>query len=274
MKIAGQAEKRVERILTLSALRRFELVDLQGRRARLDDLAIDLLHDDYPPVTRLVFRDAGKQLVTLPWNSVSEIDQQRRRIKVTALEVSQSADATLAREVLLCRDVLDALILDLQYRRATRANDLCLKEEGGRLLLWAADVGARAFLRRLSQGVIDAQPGDTLSDWKYIEFLRGEPEAARGGAGYYRRIERLPPGEIARLSETVPYLHAAELLALLALDPLADAGDGAYRVIESHLPALPVVAKDGRLLGEVMVSAAVSQIAPSNWGAQALRVFS
>jgi hypothetical protein len=41
-------------------------------------------------------------------------------------------------------DVLDALILDLQGRRATRANDLCLEEEDGELSLRAADVGARA----------------------------------------------------------------------------------------------------------------------------------
>jgi hypothetical protein len=46
MKTAGQTEKRVEQILTLSMLRRFESIDMQGQRVRLNDLAIDLLHDD------------------------------------------------------------------------------------------------------------------------------------------------------------------------------------------------------------------------------------
>jgi hypothetical protein len=41
MKTAGQTEKRVEQILTLSMLRRFESVDMQGQRVRLNDLAID-----------------------------------------------------------------------------------------------------------------------------------------------------------------------------------------------------------------------------------------
>jgi hypothetical protein len=45
---------------------------------------------------------------------------------------------------------LDALIIDLQNRRVTRANDLWLEEEGSRLLLRAADTSVCAILRRLS----------------------------------------------------------------------------------------------------------------------------
>jgi magnesium transporter len=64
------------------------------------------------------------------------------------------------------------------------------------------------------------RPSRSLSDWKYIEFLRGDPHAVRSGAGYHMRIKRLPPGEIAGLSRSLPYLHAAELLTLLP-DPIA-----------------------------------------------------
>jgi Mg/Co/Ni transporter MgtE len=63
---------------------------------------------------------------------------------------------------------------------------------------------------------------DTLFDWKYIEFLRGNPEAVQAGAGYHRRIVRLPPGEIAHLTTSMPYLHAAELLELLPQQLAAD----------------------------------------------------
>ena len=76
-------------------------------------------------------------------------------------------------------------------------------------------MGGRAILRRFSRGVFGAQLGDTLYDWKHVEYLRGDPDAARSGSGYQLRIKRLPPGEIARLSEAIPYLHAAELLTLL-----------------------------------------------------------
>jgi magnesium transporter len=412
----------------LSTLRQFELTIASGRRARLDDLAVNLLDGNYPPVTRLVFRDPNHQLLALPWDAVIEFDLQYRRVRVTDFEAAQPAEATPKEEVLLYRDVLDALVLDLQNRRATRANDLCLKGEGGRLLLQAADVSARAILRRLSRGLFGREPSGELYDWKYVEFLRGDPRAVRSGAGYHLRITRLPPGEIARLSEAMPYLHAAELLTLLpdplaadtlevmlperqlqifeeldddeavrllglmapdvaadllgrlhvetarrvleqlsskqreriidllrypertvggvmtndvitapeswtvaearerlrerikesdfahfiyivddeensrlrgaltlrdlfiadadrrldelmtpyllTLSPLEDAVIGAYRVIESHLAALPVIEQDGRLLGAVMVDIAVSQVAPPNWSVQMPRVFS
>jgi magnesium transporter len=412
----------------LSTLGGFELDPALGRGVRLDDLAIDLLDGDYPPVTRLVFRDTNHRLVALSWDAIVEFDLQHRRLRVTDFEAALPEEATIKRDVLLRRDILDALVLDLQNRRVTRANDLCLKIEGGRLLLQAADVSGRAILRRLSRGVLGRQPGGELYDWKYVEFLRGDPRAVRSGAGYHLRITRLPPGEIARLSEALPYLHAAELLTLLpdplatdtlelmsperqlqvfeelegdqavhllglmapdiaadllgrlhvetvsrlleqlparqrerivdllrypertvggvmtndvitapekwtvaearerlhermkepdslyfiyivedeessrllgaltlrdlliadadsrlgelmnpyllTLSPLENASLGAYRVIESHLAALPVIGQDGRLLGAVTIDIAVSQIPSSNWGTVLPRVFS
>jgi Mg/Co/Ni transporter MgtE len=70
---------------------------------------------------------------------------------------------------------------------------------------------------------------EALYDWKYVEFLRGNPQAARHEAGKHLRITRLPPGEIALLTNQIPYLHAAELLILLP-DPLA------ADTLESMLP--------------------------------------
>ena len=124
--------------------------------------------------------------------------------------------------VLLTRDVIDALVLDLHNRRATRANDLWLEEENGKLLLKAADISSLAILRRLSRGMFGSGPSPAAYDWKYIEFLRGDPHAVKDGAGYHMRIKRLPPGEIAGLSSSLPYLHAAELLTLLPDEIAAD----------------------------------------------------
>jgi Mg/Co/Ni transporter MgtE len=122
--------------------------------------------------------------------------------------------------VLLQAGILDALILDLQNRRATRANDLLLAEDGERLELRAADTGLGAMLRRLTRGRFTHISQKTLFDWKYVEFLRGEPTAVASESGKGLRINRLPAVEIARLADALPYLHAAELLTLLA-DPKA-----------------------------------------------------
>jgi magnesium transporter len=208
-------------MVMLSRFRNFALVDEQGRRARLVDLAIELLDNDYPPVTHLIFRNAQSKQVRVPWDTIKSLDWHRGRITVGDLDVAREApEDALTKEVLLRRDVIDALILDLQNRRATRANDLWLEEEKGQLLLKAADTSARAVLRRLSRGRFGSQPTRSPYDWKYVEFLRGDPHAVRNGAGYRMRIRRLPPGEIAGLSNALPYLHAAELLTLLP-DPIA-----------------------------------------------------
>jgi Mg/Co/Ni transporter MgtE len=90
------------------------------------------------------------------------------------------------------------------------------------LKLSAADTGARAILRRIARGWYRGVDRRALYDWKYIEFLRGDPRAVKAGAVYRRRIIHLPPGEIAQLSAAMPYLHAAELLELLPEQLAAD----------------------------------------------------
>jgi Mg/Co/Ni transporter MgtE len=52
------------------------------------------------------------------------------------------------------------------------------------------------------------------------------------------------------------------------------AAAAARRVAEQHLAALPVVSRDGRLLGAITVDAAMAHIAPAAWRDLAPRVFS
>ena len=202
-------------MVMLSQLRRFGLVDAHMRHATFIDGAI-ALHGDHPPITRLLFHDAEKVLHVLPWTAVQAIDWHMRQLRVADLAAGHpmSSDA-LGQEVLLRRDILDALILDLQQRRATRANDLWLEEDQGQLCLRAVDTGVGAIWRRVSRGRYRLMTPRTLCDWKYVEFLRGDPHAVSRGIGYHRRIARLPPGEIAHLTHPLPYLHAAELIMLL-----------------------------------------------------------
>jgi CBS domain-containing protein len=200
----------------LSEFRRFHVADERGHRARLDDLAVALLEDDHPPVTLLIYTGEDRRRRALEWKDVTAVSREEKEIKVRDLGAGREvARDSMEGEVLLTRDVLDALVLDLQNRRATRANDLALEEQDGTLRLRAADTSARALLRRLTRGLFSEPPADSLYDWKYVEFLRGDPDAVPSGAGAHLRVARLQPGEIALLSAAIPYMHAAELLKLL-----------------------------------------------------------
>jgi magnesium transporter len=205
----------------LSELLRFRVVDFRGETGFLTDLAISQLDLDAPPVTHLVYRRDRSQEAVLPWKAVEELNRKNRQIRVKSYEGEQTLES-LAQAARLRRDVLDALIIDLRNRRVTRANDLWLYQNDKELQLSAVDMSARAILRRMTRGWYRGIDRSSLYDWKSIEFLRGDPQAVKAGAGYNRRIVHLPPGEIAYLSGSIPYLHAAELLELLPGQLAAD----------------------------------------------------
>jgi hypothetical protein len=208
-------------MVMLSQLLRFDVVDRQGRTARLGDMALAVLDADYPAVTEIHYV-VDQQPRRLSWEKVQQIGPGKRLMVSDLHSSGIPGEEPPARQVLLKRDILDALIIDLLNRRTTRANDLELEEEDGVLRLKAVDASLGAMLRRISRGGYRHVDKKALYDWQYVEFLRGNPEAVTNGAGYRMRIGRLPAGEIAQLADYVPYLHAAELLKLLPDDKAAD----------------------------------------------------
>jgi magnesium transporter len=76
---------------------------------------------------------------------------------------------------------------------------------------------------------------------------------------------------IARDDQRVEELMRTDMETIHALEPAVTA---AHRVVDNHLAALPVVGKDGRLLGGVTADSAIALIAPASWRQQAPRVFS
>jgi magnesium transporter len=210
-------------MVMLSDFLRFRVLDRERRRSRPADVAVDLAAGDYPPVTRLLVRQDGRKLATLSWSAVVGIDWEHQTLTVDDLTAARAAPpAALTRTVLAKRDILDALVVDVAARSTTRANDLWFGAEDGshELFLAGADVRPWAVLRRLGRGFLGRGTERRLLDWRDLEFLRGDPAAARDGLDYHRQITRLQPAEIARLLDALPYLHAAELLTLIP-DPVA-----------------------------------------------------
>ena len=209
-------------MVMLSELRHFDVVDDAGQKARLADLEVALLDAEYPPVTHLYFH-LGKKLKRMEWKAVTAFERKQKRIGVADLSHAETTSYDdLGSCVLLVDDILDGLIIELARRTTTRATDLQLTNTDGSLTLTAADAGLSAMVRRVTGGLYRHVARRSLYDWKYIEFLRGDPTEARSGAGYHMRISRLAAGEIARLADYIPYLHAAELVILLPDEKAAD----------------------------------------------------
>jgi magnesium transporter len=181
-------------------------------RVRLVDLAIDLAAGDYPPVRHILVAGEGGSTRALPWPATVHA----AAIVVPSLHAGTLVEEEdLARWVLLKRDILDALVLDVAGQRAVRANDLWLRPQDEQLLLVGADVSPWAVLRRLSGSLLGHGADRDLLDWRCIEFLRGDPRAAEAGRDYHRVVTHLAPPQIAWLAAALPYIHAAELISLL-----------------------------------------------------------
>lgn len=210
-------------MVLLSEFLRFVVVDTHGQHHRLTDLPINVEAGDYPQVTHLLIHQGPLQHSLLPWDAVQDIDWPMRHICVADLRAAQATHSeALADLVLLKRDLLDAMVLDLADRTATLVNDLWLQEADGKLSLRAAAISPWAVVRRLSGGWLGQGSSRDQLDWKNVEFLRGDPQAARTGRAYQHRITRIRAAEIAHLLEALPYLHATELLILLPHQLAAD----------------------------------------------------
>ena len=205
----------------LSELLKFDVVDPSGVRGRLLDLEVELLEHEYPEVLGIHFSSPDGPL-RLDWNETIKVNSSKREIYVNDIRSAEkvSEDQHKSR-VLLKWDVLDGLVIDLLSRRTTRATDLMLWISEDRMELKAVDTGFVAMLRRISRGAFRGAERRDMFDWKYVEFLRGDPAAVDSGAGYHMRIGRLPAGEIAQIADYIPYLHAAELLTLIDDDKAA-----------------------------------------------------
>jgi magnesium transporter len=201
----------------LSHLRRFRVRDEHGTEGTFSDLELEVGDHEYPPIRSVLatYKGACRRA------KLVAVDTAARVLRVEDLRDCQEFSRTeLDGALLLIRDVLDSLLIDLQHRSTTRANDLRLVGDAAALRLEQVDTSLRAVVRRLTRGLLGSPRVEDFTDWRYVEFLRGRMQPTE--SGYPMRLERLPAGEIAALTELIPYLHCAELVSRLPQPKAAD----------------------------------------------------
>ena len=200
-------------LVPFSHLKHREVVDEHGRRVSLLDLAVDVRDGEYPKISRVLV-GRGNAARELPASDL-RLSESGRDLRIDDLAPAAPSSAKGGvHEILLLHDLVDALIIDLERRGPARVNDILLEQHDEGLRLKAIDTSAPGIARRLTRGRWPAPSEADLTDWRYVAFLRGDPDR-RADDVTCGRIARLPPGEIARLSTALPYLHAAELIGLL-----------------------------------------------------------
>jgi magnesium transporter len=211
----------------LSEVYKKPVLDQAGEEVgKLKDLIVGA-GEPFPAVTALVASD-GKGTFILPWDIVNLFN--RRVISVNALLRNLGPASVSPTDLLICRDVLDKQIVDINGAKLVRVNDLRLGDIKGRLCLVAADIGLGGLLRRLG---IEARGEKLFSlfhyklqqrliGWHYLQPI--EPKLTRLTLTMDRQtVPTLHPADLAQIISEVSQRERAAIFGSLDVETAAEA---------------------------------------------------
>ncbi|MDQ6695455.1 MAG: CBS domain-containing protein [Chloroflexota bacterium] len=189
---------------------------------------------DMPRIKGLLASEGRNQdLFFVPIDSVAVFDKSGVRLFSSSL--AQASFERSEGEMLLVRDLWDKQVVDLEHRKVVRVNDVMLIEvrptgglpEGpgtgsgqalGRWLVRGVDIGLGGFIRRLHLGAlfyaVARRPAHAhVVRWQHIDMFG---TYVPGGVPLlHKKLARLHPVEIARITDAVSYHQGAEIIASL-----------------------------------------------------------
>lgn len=181
---------------------------------RVVDLTVRL-GATHPEVHRVAIGSGRRIRYLVPWALVGRLDERE-----LVLEVD---DASLQRfvvdgdeppredgELLLCRDVMDTQVVDLEGRRLSRVSDvLVARQPDGDVEIAAVDIGLGSLLRRMGLRRLGARIAPVAVDWADLHLVSSR-------------------GHLAQLRTTTTGMHRldapglADLLARLSTEQATD----------------------------------------------------
>ena len=208
-------------ILHLSLVIGGNLVDPDGRRlGRVDDVLVRLGEDEYPPVSAVVARVAGRD-VFVPAEQIGDIRVGRVTVRDPRLDLQPFERRE--GELLLKRDMLDRQLINVDGARLVRANEIEIARVEGWWRVVGVDVGAQSLLRRvLPRALAPRVRVSGFLDWASLEPFTGHIPTIRLRVPH-PKLARLHPAEIADLVEAAPHGQGEEILSALHADPELEA---------------------------------------------------
>jgi len=203
------------------------VLDQMGEEiGRLKDIIVSG-REALPAVTSLVVA-SGKTTYLIPWDLINLFN--KRVISANTNRNSLKQYTLSTNEILLCRDILDKQIVDINGAKLVRVNDLELGDVKGHLCLVAADIGFRGILRRLG---IEARGEKLFSlfrykltkkliGWHYLQTV--EPKLTRLTLTVSRqKVARIHPADLAEIISEVSQKERTALFGSMDVETAAEA---------------------------------------------------
>jgi CBS domain-containing protein/sporulation protein YlmC with PRC-barrel domain len=192
---------------------------------RLKDIIVGM-GEPFPAVTALVV--SGKETYILPWDIVNLFN---RRVISVNVNIKNLGPASVApTDILICRDLLDKQIVDINGAKLVRVNDLELGDVNGKLCLVAADIGLRGLLRRLGMeargeklfSLFHYKLQHRLIGWHYLQTI--EPKLTKLRLTIARqKVPSLHPADLAEIISEVSQKERTAIFGTLDVDTAAEA---------------------------------------------------
>jgi len=193
---------------------------------KLTDIIVTM-GEPFHAVSALVI-SPGKETYLVPWDTVHLFN--RRVISVSAYGRDLSPATPAPADILICRDLLDKQIVDINGAKLVRVNDLELGDVKGKLCLVAADIGFRGLLRRLGvekRGeklftLFHSKLQHKLISWRYVQTI--EPKLTRLTLTVSRqKVAHLHPADLAEIISEVSQKERTALFGSLDVATAAEA---------------------------------------------------
>ena len=211
----------------VSEVYRKPVLDQTGEEiGRLKDVIVGL-GEPFPAVTSVVI-SAGKDTYLVPWDMINLFN--RRVISVNARRNTLKPAEAASSDILICRDLLDKQIVDINGAKLVRVNDLELGDVKGKLCLVAADIGLRGLLRRIGVekngekvlSLFKYKLQRKLISWTYVQTV--EPKLTRLTLTVSRqKVSSLHPADLAEIISEVSQKERTAIFGSLDVDTAAEA---------------------------------------------------
>ena len=211
----------------VSDVHRKPVLDQTGEEiGRLKDIIVSG-GEALPAVTALVVA-AGQAAYVIPWDLINLFN--KRVISVNSNRNTFQQAIPSPNDILLCRDILDKQIVDINGAKLVRVNDLELGDVKGHLCLVAADIGFRGILRRLgieARGeklfsLFRSKLPQKLIGWHYLQTV--EPNLTRLTLTVSRqKVARIHPADLAEIISEVSQKERTALFGSMDVETAAEA---------------------------------------------------